>query len=383
MILTWTILISIGAIAYIFFLATIIRGLICLRHKSPVLTDARPFVSVVVAARNEEKEIQETLNSLLNQNYPEDRLEIIIVDDRSVDKTADIVEKMANDEPRIRLLRQKEIHPDLSPKKQALELGLRSAKGEIIVTTDADCHHDTFWLETLASLMTPEVGMVTGQARFDIGNNPVLWQGLQALDFQSQGAASAGLITAGMPFNCTSASLAFRLALFDEVGGWSGVKRLISGDDELLLSKASRSRWKVVAAAGKAAVVQTRPPGNLHDLWNQRIRWGSKGLYYRPTRTLVLTGVFLFYLGLLLGPVAWVFGGPGLLWLGLALVKSILDWSVLMLGSKLFAERFNLAHFIILEIIHPLAIVAFVIAGHLSSFEWKDQVFRSRGAADR
>ena len=66
-----------------------------------------------------------------------------------------------------------------------------------------------------------------------------------------------------------------------------------------------------------------------------------------------------------------------------ALVKSILDWSVLMLGSKLFAERFNLAHFIILEIIHPLAIVAFVIAGHLSSFEWKDQVFRSRGAADR
>jgi cellulose synthase/poly-beta-1,6-N-acetylglucosamine synthase-like glycosyltransferase len=344
-----------------------------------------PPISVVISARNEEHNLPGTLQSLLQQNYPADLQEIIVVDDRSHDRTAEVVGEYSSRSPQIKLIRQTVVTEGFSPKKQALAQGIAASHGEIILTTDADCVHDPDWVRDMVAYFTPKVGMVAGQARFVLPKFPPLWQRLQALDFQGLGYASAGLIAAGKPFHCTGASLAFRRKLFEEVGGWKGYEHLISGDDELLMAKAARSRWKIVAAASPHTIVGTKPVSTLSELWQQRIRWGSKGMYYSFARKFVLVGIFLFLLSLIAGPliglaagftIGSVFGKYWALWV---LYRFVLDWSAFSFGCLVFFEKHKFIDFFLTEIIYPPATVAFAIAGHFTSFRWKGQDFRSTG----
>lgn len=381
--LVWIIAASLGAMGYLILLLPGILGLFRLLKTTSPQTFSTPFVSVIVAARNEEEVIESTLDSLLSQDYPKDRFEIIVVDDRSEDRTEEIIKRLSEFTPAIRLIKQTKINPQLSPKKQALEKAINSAKGDIIVSTDADCQHSPYWIRTLINMMTDETGMVIGQARFETGKDSPVWQRFQALDFQAISVLSAGLVKAGFPFTCSGASLAFRKALFIEVEGWKGVDRLISGDDELLLAKASRTDWKIAVATGADVVVSTRSPTDIKELWHQRVRWGSKGLLYRPSRKLILSGVFIFYLCLAMLPIMTALKLIGACAYGFWIGKMVLDVIVLLIGNHLFRENFNLLHFIIMEALHPFMITTFAVAGSFSSFEWKGQRFRSQEAVDK
>ena len=378
----WYTAVIIGAACYAYLLVRIIRGLRRLRRIAPKLSSDQPTVSVVIAARNEEKEIRRTIEAVTSQDYPSHLTEIIVVNDRSTDRTAAIVTELCKLHPHLHLLNQTEIDQSLSPKKQAMGRGIRSAKGDIIVTTDADCQPSTGWLTSMVQHFTAEVGMVAGRARFYIEPDAPYWQILQALDFHSQGYAATGLIADDLPFSCSGASLAFRRQLFDEIKGYDGVDKLISGDDELLLAKAAHTDWKIVNAATSAAVVPTRPPATLRELWMQRIRWGSKGLYYNNTRKLVLAGIFLFLLCLTSGPAIMISNSDiRTLWIAFALLKVSLDLAATWLGTRIYGETFNIIDFCVLEILHAPAMVVFAIAGHFMSFEWKGQSFRSRASS--
>ena len=397
-VLGYLIVLALSGLSYLYLLLLVIFGLIRLRHldkkrlkrhynriDATANNGNLPAVSVVISARNEEHNLPDTLQSLLQQNYPADLLEIIVIDDRSIDRTSEVVEKYSSRSPQIKLLRQTVVTEGFSPKKQALELGIAASHGEIILTTDADCTHDPDWVHDMVSCFTPEVGMVAGQARFVPPKNPPLWQRLQALEFQALGYASAGLITAGKPFHCSGASLAFRRKLFEEVGGWKGYEHLVSGDDELLMAKAARSRWKIAASASPRTIVETRPVSTLKELWNQRIRWGSKGMYYNFSRKSVLVGIFLFLVSLMAGPLIGLAAGFTIgsvfwkYWALWVLYRFILDWSAVSFGCLVFFEKYKFIDFLLTEIIYPPATVAFAIAGHFTSFRWKDQDFRSRG----
>jgi len=393
MILAWHIALTIGGMSYLFLLGLTIYGLFRLRFRRTTVEAKTPSVSVIIAARNEEKNLSATLSGLIRQNYPVDKLEIIVTDDRSDDGTADVVRSFSEQDSRIKLVMQKAVSPGVSPKKQAIEKGIDAATGEIILTTDADTIHHPEWVRDMVGMMADDVGMVVGQARFYTPplyppplwgrglRGGLLWQRLQSLDFQSIGYASAGLVAAGMPFTCSGASFAYRKRLFVEIRGWEGCYKLISGDDELLLAKASRTGWKIEAATTIPSIVQTAPPASLRDLWQQRVRWGSKGLYYRPSRKVVLSGIFLFFLALIPGPFILLTGGQWSYWAEWMLIRLLLDLLTLYLGCRIFRERFKILEFMILEIIYPVMIVLFAAAGHFASFEWKGQTFRSRGKA--
>ena len=131
-------------VIYLLILLYLITGII--RTKTE-LTDEQPFVSVIVAAHNEAKNIAVCLDSLLNQDYPEEKMEIIIVDDRSVDDTALILEEYEQNHKLFRVLSILECEKGLSPKKNALTHGVNIANGEIIAVTDADCRAPIRWLK--------------------------------------------------------------------------------------------------------------------------------------------------------------------------------------------------------------------------------------------
>jgi len=373
---------GLGFTAYLFLVGTAIIGLIRLAHgtnTSSLPTDVElPTCSIIISARNEEANIGATLTALLAQDYPANRYDITVVDDRSEDNTAGVVQQLQGAKSRIALLRQAETNPLYSPKKQALERGIAESWGEIIVTTDADCQPQTNWLHTLVSGLS-SADMAVGQARFALDDHSPLWQKLQALDFQAQTVLSAGLITADMPFNCSGASLAYKRSAYNKVNGWHGVRELISGDDELLMGKFVHAGLTVKAVIGSSAVVRTQPVGTLRELWHQRVRWGSKGLHYHPSRVVVLAGLFLFYLTLVLYPVLLIDPFLRLLVPVFFLAKMILDLLVLRYGVRLFDDSLNISHFLVMSFIHPLWIVSLAVAGQFGRFEWKGETYKSKG----
>jgi len=93
-------------------------------------------VSVLIAARNEERNLREALRSILSQDYPE--LEFIVVDDRSTDRTGEILGALAREEPRLRVVTVNDLPPGWLGKNHALHLAAQSASGEILLFTDAD-----------------------------------------------------------------------------------------------------------------------------------------------------------------------------------------------------------------------------------------------------
>ena len=406
----WTAALVLGGAVYCGFILTALVGI--LRHKrNPASNTRLPRVSVIVSARNEEAEIGSTLDSLLAQDYPD--FEIIVINDRSTDRTAEIIR--AN--PKVRLIQQTEVPPGWSPKKAALLKGIKASTGEIIVATDADCRHPDGWINALVTALVPVAptslsvsspvaptslsvsspvaptslsvsflppeferptgtsvlpAMVIGQARFDIGPNPPLWQRLQALDFTSQEILSAGLASAGTPFNCSGASIAYSRKSFDQVGGWQGVEGFVSGDDELLMAKFVKAGIPVVAAFSPESVVRTRPPESLRAVWRQRVRWGSKTLHYAWSRKLTLSGIFIFYLALTLTPVVSFMGAPFIAAVVAFFLKLVVDGALLVTGGRLFGDKIAPLDFLIAELLHPPLIVAMAIAGAFGKVRWKD-----------
>lgn len=218
-----------------------------------------------------------------------------------------------------------------------------------------------------------------GQARFILEDNAPFWQRLQALDFASQGILSAGLASAGTPFNCCGASLAFSKNAYEKVNGWQGIEQFISGDDELLMRRFIAAGIPVNAASGADCVVLTRPPNSLRELFHQRARWGSKTLHYPPGQKALLSGIFLFYLALSLSPfIAWSWN---LLLAGTAAfaVKILLDLLLLTTARPLFNDRVDVVEFLIAELLHPPVIAAMAIMGAFGSFDWKGTFYRTKG----
>jgi len=168
-------------------------------------TNKKVFISVVIAARNEEKNIGNILNHLINQTYPRELYEIIIVNDGSEDRTGEIINKFARKHSNIRHIRAKvDKTIGLTAKKNALNQGIQQSKGELILSTDADCHVKPSWIETMVSYFTDDVGMVVGFSQFGHPKGKYsVFEQLQAIDFLSLMGAAQGSINLGCPLSAS------------------------------------------------------------------------------------------------------------------------------------------------------------------------------------
>ena len=116
------------------------------------LLEDTPFITVIIAARNEEKNIGNCIESIIKQTYPANLFEVIIVDDHSIDSTAAIANSFNQNNIRVINLNDFTGNKNLnSYKKKAVETAIGFAKGNLIVTTDADCVVQPQWLHAIAS----------------------------------------------------------------------------------------------------------------------------------------------------------------------------------------------------------------------------------------
>ena len=254
---------------YITLIAIFLYGLF---RRSRSVDAQRLSISVVVPARNEATNIDACLRSLAAQTYPDDHLEIIVVDDRSTDDTAAQIDKWTRRLPN--LSRVSVTHQDYAcPKKNALWQGIKHARGVIIFTTDADCRPGPNWIVSTLAHFASDVGMIIGHAPLLKSEKALSGMlSLQALIVSTLAAGSAGI---GFPLTCSGRNMAYRRTAFDEVNGFNNIGHIIGGDDVLLMRQvAQKSAWKIrFNADADAFVPSASHPDNLI---NRQVRYQSK-----------------------------------------------------------------------------------------------------------
>ena len=232
-----------------------------LRPTPPSDPNYKPRVTVLIPAYNEETVIVETVRSALASTYP--NLEILVIDDGSMDHTAELVRASFGREPRVRLLLQSNYG-----KPSALNHGLAESTGELVVSIDADTIVDPEAVSMLVRhFADPKVGAVAGNVKVINRNRWITrWQALEYITSQNLEKRAFDLL------NCIpvvpGAVGAWRVDLLRAAGGFSG--DTVAEDTDLTLT-IRRNGWKI--RYDEEAIGRTEVPETVDALIRQRFRW--------------------------------------------------------------------------------------------------------------
>ena len=336
------------------------------------------FISVIVAARNEEKHLTELLNNLLLQEYPQDKFEIIIVNDHSADNTDYILENFSKKYPQIKYITIADELPDLIGKKRALTEGIVRAQGEVLLFTDADCRPGKFWLRSMNSVFSRGFDVVVGYSPLickskDFGKRIIcIFKKLERL---AMFTLSAGSIGWNWGITATGRNFAYKKKVFESINGFEGIGHIQSGDDDLFLQKISKSHsYKIGFATHPDSYVPSIEEKSNSQTFQQEKRRGSKWLYYPA---LIKCVSFLAFIFLLLILITFVFALAGVVtwrfFLIIFLAKSFFDFLILLRGAMIFREYFSLLVFPFVEVLYAPYFVIFGLLGTFGKYRWKDK----------
>jgi cellulose synthase/poly-beta-1,6-N-acetylglucosamine synthase-like glycosyltransferase len=329
-------------------------------------------VSILIAARNEEENIARTIDAILNQNYPTSQLELIIVDDHSTDRTAEIVRSYGD--RGVKLL-QLQVGDKLnSYKKYAITKAIEMASGEIIVTTDADCRMGRNWIRTIMAYFDQNNSFLVSSP-VAYSEEKSKFEELQTLEFLYLIGLGAAGIGNGNPTTCNGANLAYRRDVFFEMGGFKGIDNLASGDDELFLHKvAEKYADRIGFCKSREAIVYTDAKPDLASFISQRKRWASKSTKYKDKKVIVLgVCIWLFNLALICSLLGFLLLLPALnWWLLTAFGLKMLVELLFMIPVLTFAKRSELLKYLpFLTVIHTFYLVYIGVAGNIGKYDWK------------
>ena len=343
----------------------IISGLL-FRERTPAKYEqSLPFTTVVIAARNEEDKLPSLLGDLVNQKIDKNKFEVIIANDRSIDKTEEIINEYSNKYKFIKAIHIKK-RAEMAPKKYALENAINRSKGEIILATDADCRVSSDWATSMASLVNQTDKVIIGYSEVSVQDS--LIHEIQKIDFLGIMAANGGLLTNGIVCSGSGQNLGYKKKDFFDIGGFEEVKHRKSGDDMYIVQKISKIKGATFNY-DKNSFVTTLPKNSLSSYINQRIRWSSNSkltLFTSPLFFLFLISAFLANINVL---VSLLFSLNT--FIILTGVKFLLELLVLNIGSKLFLTRISFFSYIIWNLTQPVYILIVGIGGLADKFTWK------------
>lgn len=234
-------------------------------------------VSVLVCAHNELANLRELLPLLYNQNfYP---YEIIVVDDRSTDGSLDFLLEQQSQQALLRLvwLRKRPAH--IKGKKFALSMGIRAARYDKILLTDADCRPQSpQWVREMSHLLE-------GNTQFVLGYSPYLYENswLNAfIRFETLQTALLylGAALSGRPYMGVGRNLAYRKSFFMQHKGFRGHWHINGGDDDLWVNRYANSKNSAVSLDDRTKVCSV-PKRQWHAYFRQKKRHLHVGKYYR------------------------------------------------------------------------------------------------------
>ena len=334
-------------------------------------TASKIDVSIVIAARNEEQNIEACLLSIIVNEYKKDNFEIIVVDDHSTDNTKECI--ISLNAPNVRVLSLPEL---LQGKKAALSYGIAAANHPIIITTDADCIVSRHWIHSHAKAYQNDiVQMCTSVVLPE--ESPSILNAFQFLDMVATMATTKAGILSQQYYLANGANLSFRKEAFMKTSGYVGNEKIASGDDIFLINKIVKAYpGSIRFISDQAAIAITKPEKSWDSLWYQRIRWASKSSKTNNLTLMALQGyIFLYSCLLVIGCIT------SILLISASLVFSILtgillkytaDYFFLQRLSIHYGRQFKLSYFIPSFFMYFFHIIASgIVALFPGNYKWK------------
>jgi cellulose synthase/poly-beta-1,6-N-acetylglucosamine synthase-like glycosyltransferase len=302
-----------------------------------------PSVSVLVAARNEEENLDHCMRSLASLHY-RGEMEIIVIDDNSTDRTPEIIESWIDRMPLLRPMRSEGQVAGLRGKANAIAQAVERSNGEIILTTDADCIVPAGWVEETVGRYDDRTGCVCG---FTLIRNNSVFSGMQALDWSYLLTIASAGVGWGYALSAVGNNMSFRRQAYENVGGYQGVGFSVTEDFALFKAIAYKTDWIVRYPVNPAALVWSEPCADLTELFRQKRRWGRGGLDIHPIGFAIMSIGFLMNTAILTLP--W-FGLPFWAWLIGVTGKSLGDAFLLSHPLRKFGLQHLYRYFPIFEL---------------------------------
>lgn len=349
--------------------------------QSPKSEAQQPFVSIVIPTRNESENIKACLESIFKQNYPQHLFEVVLVDDFSTDPTLRFAREISQPNLLVLDLMQYignagEYFPN---KKKAIALGIKNAKGDLIITTDGDCTVGENWLTTMVDYFTNNhFKLVTAPVMMKPAYFPL--QVFQQLDVMNLMGITGATIRNNMPTMCNGANLMYSKQTFHEVEGFKGNHDVPTGDDIFLMQKVNEKfPGSIGFVKNFEACVYTKPEKGLGNFISQRVRWISKSARYSNFKiTSILYFAYFFNLLIIL-TASFVLQMEEFSWLPVAVVggtKLFADFIFNIPVTLFFRKWYMLLLLPIIEIFYVLYVVLIGPMSLMGRYRWKDRKIR-------
>ena len=292
--IVWTIcfglfctVIAIQAFYYLYFF----RRMAYYHNKEKEVSVEHP-VSVIICARDEAHNLVKNLPGVLVQDYPTTH-EVVLVNDNSTDESKYVIDEFKRSFKNLNMIELTQEAKMISGKKFPLSMGIKSAKYEIVLLTDADCvPASENWIKKMQDAYAEETEIVLGYGAYH--KKPGLLNKLIRFETFHTAMQYFSYALAGKPYMGVGRNLSYKKELFFKNKGFSSINQIPSGDDDLFINQ--------VATANNTAVLMDHDAHTLSDpktTWGewmmQKYRHYTTGKYYKPIHQFLL-GLYSFSL---------------------------------------------------------------------------------------
>lgn len=369
MILIIFVIISILYIGAIWYL---ILGLFRIVPKSKINSSTKKSISVIIAARNEEKNVHNLLLSLENQTYPKELFEVIIVDDRSYDNTFKLIDdykKKSNLNLHLLQLLEK---GKRNGKKYAIAKGIEKAQHDILLFTDSDCIANPKWIETFANAYDEDTDYLLAYTHVKFKKKSLLnkLKTFEAILYRVIAASGLGN---GTPMTASASNMSYRKSVYLKAKGFGRYKNIKSGDDDLqLFNLWVHLRKKKYLFTSDASVI-TMEKETIKSHINLNTRRASKFKYYPLALKLFSSLVFFYYIFFLVYLCMIPFN------------MSYLPSFLILFAIRIFSELIMMSYFcikinkpkyiiyyFIFTLIYVMNFLIFALRGAIMKYKWKN-----------
>ncbi|MBE0538726.1 MAG: glycosyltransferase [Ignavibacterium sp.] len=309
-----------------------------------------PKLSLIIAAKNEEANIPSLIDSIENLNYPKENFEVIIVDDNSNDKTAQLIQSSISGKNNFTFIKANS--KELEGKKGALNIGIKNSRYNFIVITDADCRPEVNWLNSVAGALDYGYDFVFGVAPITSGT--ALVEKLSSFENFRNTYLAISAVGMNIPYSAAARSFAFRKSSFERLGGYTKTTDTISGDDDLLLREAVKHKMLIGTFIEDDTFVYSAAPKNFGEYFLQKQRHLQTSFHYLLKQKMFLGFWHLINLVSLFS-IALAFVSPVLILP--FIIKLIYDLFIVLRHQKKLGHSFKFYEVIYLQILFEVFII--------------------------
>lgn len=267
-------------------------------------------VSVIICARDESRNLSERLPSVLEQRYPINH-EVLVINDNSYDDTKFVLDRFTNDYPQLKPVELVQEAKLIIGKKFPLSVGIKTARYDTLVLTDADCTPASpEWIKNVQNAYQPGTEVVLGYGPYE--KKPGMLNRIIRFETFHTALQYLSYAQAGLPYMGVGRNLSYKKDLFFRNKGFAGHNQIPSGDDDLFINAvATKQNTRVVLDA--SSFVYSPPKTTWGDWLRQKQRHYTTSRYYKPIHKFLL-GVYggshllvypLLVLNLLFVPTPW------------------------------------------------------------------------------